>query len=391
MWARSGGGSGRIVTRQSMPPVGAHPEGESHEPYRITVIPARDAESVLPAYRRCEAGALDADPFNDPRAITASAVHDPALRDLRLVCIWRDGELHGLIPLKPTGGFLRGRRWQVPLLDAAATGAPFLHQDAAPGILDTLRDWLAGRGCALAFTALRADTRLAGLLRAPAEQGLVQLRQSCGTQAPGAGPGATAAAAATTTPGMVLDRIGDAGGLRDAVETHLLQEARIAMASGREALVQRSGAANRIRTLTRSLGHDKRCQAFCLRDHTGPRAVALVLHTREQAVLWRMSIDPDAGIAADWMRNRILRAISQRRASVVDASDGFPGTGRLEVIWPVTKTSRAGGFARRLAPHPREGGAPAAGLRPEIRSESRKVKPLEADADRLKRAQSEGA
>jgi hypothetical protein len=357
MWARSSRGAGRTIDQSThahrLPKQGGEPVG----PYTITTLAGRDAEALLSAYRRAEAHALDPDPFMDPAAIAAAAVHERSLRDLRVVCICRDEAVHGLFPLRPAGGFLRERRWEVPLLDPAATGAPFLHREHADTVVETLHGWLARRGLALALTGLAADTRLAELARIHAETGMAQIKHRHPSDT-ATRVGETRDQNDATSAGMVLDRSSDAGSLREAVEFYLFQEAQMAMAAGTEALVQRTGAANGIRALTRSLGRDRRCQAFTLRDHTGPHAVALVLHARDHAVLWRLTVDPDGGISLDWMRKRVLRAVSQRRSqSITDAAICLSKT-RLNLAYPVRSVGRSVDTMRRSQLQGRES-APA--------------------------------
>lgn len=320
MWARSSQGAGRIVDQGAQDRlVQAQAEarmGDSFGAYRITVIPARDAELIGPHLQRAQRLALDPDPFLQPAAMVAAVTHEPALRDLRLLCIWHDDALCGLFPLKPAGGILRKRRWELPLLDPCATGAPFLNRDHAGPVLAAVQGWLAGCGLGLHFAAVAKHSVFRTLLEADAACGKATVRKNdhfpCG--------GSTANPESLSAPapgGMVLDRVSEPAALRQAVEDYLLHESLTAAAEGRNALLQDCSAANRIRAITRGLGHEKRCQAFILRDAAGPKAVALVLYTYGKAVLWRLATDPLAQIPEDWLRARVMRALGQRRETAV--------------------------------------------------------------------------
>lgn len=327
MWARSSQGAGRLVDQGPHDKRGsAHAEsriGDAVGAYRITTIAARDGELIAPHYKQAQRLALDPDPFLQPAAIAAAVTHEPALRDLRLVCIWHDGVLCGLFPLKPAGGILRERRWELPLLDACATGAPFLNRDHAAPVLAALRTWLAGRGLGLHFAAVANRSAFRTLLEADAACGKASVRKH--DRSPG-GSAADPDGLRTPAPGgMVLDRVSEPAALRQAVEDFLLHESLTASGQGRNALLQSSGAANRIRALTRSLGPEKLCQAFVLRDAAGAKAVALILYAHGKAVLWRLATDPQAQIPQDWLRARVMRAIAQRRDTEVHDGVGDHG------------------------------------------------------------------
>jgi|GEM_PF-2154343 len=327
MWARSTQGTGRLVDQDPHDKRGSAPAesrtGDAVGTYRITMIAARDAELIALHYKRAQRLALDPDPFVQPAAIAAANTHEPVLRDLRLVCIWHDDALCGLFPLKPAGGILRKRRWELPLLDPCATGAPFLNQDHAAGVLTALRTWLAGRGLGLHFAAVANRSGFRALLEADAACGTLSVRKH--DRSPGGSAAHPDALRAPAPGGMVLDRVSEPPALRQAVEDYLLHESITAASEDRNALLQNSAAANRIRALTRSLGREKLCQAFVLRDAAGAKAVALVLYAHGKAVLWRLATDPQAHIPQDWLRARVMRAIGKRRDTEVHDGVGDHG------------------------------------------------------------------
>lgn len=339
MWARSSQGAGRVVDHEAhgrMADAQADVRyGESHGAYRITTMAGRDADLIAPHFKRVQKKALDPDPFLQPAAIAAAVTHEPALRDLRLVCIWHDDALCGLFPLQPAGGILRKRRWELPLLDPSATGTPFLNRDHAGPVLAAVQGWLAGRGLGLHFAAVANHSAFRTLLEADAACGKATFRKHDLLPCDGATANAKSLSAAAPG-GMVLDRASEPAALRQAVEDYLLHESLAAATEGRNALLQDCSAANRIRAIARGLGREKFCQAFILRDAAGPKAVALVLYTYGKAVLWRLAADPLAQIPEDWLRARVIRALEQRRDTKVHDSVGADGgaqgnAGRISV------------------------------------------------------------
>lgn len=322
MWARSseGGARGQSGTETALAALRARatPLG----PYRATLTPARAAGPLVEAWAAAEDRALSPDPCLHPDFLAAAARHDPALRDLKLLAIWRDEALCALFPLLPGGVLFARRVWRAPRVDVAASGAPFLARDEAEAALSAALDWLAVRDDEIVFEALDAASPFRTILDLVASRRGLARRVAAPAAGRMADPARLVAPANPT--GAVFERAGEPASLRAAVENHLLLEAREAGAAGRPAVIQQAGAANFIRAVTRQLGRAERCRVFSLRDAAGPLAVAIVLMDGGRATLWRVASDPQRGgdAAKALIAARIARAFERRQGGALARAGG---------------------------------------------------------------------
>lgn len=312
MWARASEGNARGLSgteavlatmRARAAPLGA---------FRATLLPARAATQLAEAYRMVEARALATDPCLHPEFLAAAARHDPALRDLAILALWKGDELCALTPVLPGGSFLSRRVWRVPRIDDVSAGAPFVVLDQAVEAIAATLDWFADREADLVFEDMEADAPFRdALARVCARRSGTPRFVSAGHARPATGRGDAVA----NPTGAVFERAGEPAALRAAVESYLLLDARETARAGRPALIERAGAANLVRAITRQLGRSDRCRVFQLRDAAGPLAVAIVLSDGERSVLWRIASDPERGgeRAKGLLANRVARAVERRR------------------------------------------------------------------------------
>lgn len=317
MWARGSEGAARGLSGTEATLAALRAQAATFGSCRVTLLPARSAAQLVEARRAVEARALAPDPCLHPEFLAAAARHDPALRELSLLVVWRDEELCGMFPFLPGGGLFSRRIARVPRIDPASAGAPFVVGDRAEEATEAALAWFLDRGVDLVFEDLGADAPFRGVLaRVAARRGAIA---RFAVVEPGrTGFAGTGAAVANPT-GAVFERAGEPAALRAAVENLLLLEAREAARAGRVALIERAGAANLVRAVTRQLGRAERCRVFSLRDAAGHLAVAIVLTDGERPLLWRIASDPERGgeRAKALLASRVARTLERGRGGAL--------------------------------------------------------------------------
>ncbi|TVR08036.1 MAG: GNAT family N-acetyltransferase [Salinarimonadaceae bacterium] len=347
MWARSSEGNERGLSGTEVALAAMRARATPVGGFRATLLPARAATQLAEAYRLAEGRALAPDPCLHPEFLAAAARHDPALRDLAILALWKGEDLCALAPILPGGWVFSRRVLRVPRIDMASAGAPFVVREQAEDVVAAALAWFADRGAEPAFEDLDADSPFRGVLERVCARRAAAARLIAA--APARPVAATPAGAGANPTGAVFERAGEPAALRAAVENYLLLEAREAARAGRTALIQQAGAANFVRAVTRQLGRAERCRVFCLRDAAGALAVGIVLTDAQRPVLWRVSCDPERGgeAAKALLANRIARAFERGRGGAL-VGIGPDASGRVSLRVEGRASHGPAGLARRL-------------------------------------------
>ncbi|MBS7705999.1 GNAT family N-acetyltransferase [Chelatococcus asaccharovorans] len=259
---------------------------------------------------------LQENPFYTQAFAASAAQHLPDGRHVTAVLVWGGGQdervLLGLFPvILPRAGIVpaAARLWQPPLM---AFGVPLVDRDNARAVIAAFLDHLGKRGLrgtAVLFPLLAEDGPFAAALRAVIGQTGRQTRVF-GRHRRAILP------ASRHSDGLVtlqtirkrkelrrqLRRLEERGtvsftrasspvAVRDAVESFLAIEASGWKARAGTAILQHAGAVAFLRTMTRRMAHEGRCEVHLL--NIGDRAIAagIVLRSGSEAFFWKIAYD----------------------------------------------------------------------------------------------------
>ena len=259
---------------------------------------------------------LQENPFYTPAFAASAAQHLADGRHVTAVLVWGGAQdarvLLGLFPvILPRAGIVpaAARLWQPPLM---AFGVPLVDRDNAETVITAFLDHLGKRGLrgtAVLFPLLAEDGPFAVALRAVIGE--------TGRQTRVFGRHRRAILPASHNPGSFvtlqtvrkrkelrrqlrrleeLDTVSftracDPVAVRDAVESFLAIEASGWKARAGTAILQHSGAVAFLRTMTRRMAHEGRCEVHVLT--IGRRAIAagIVLRSGNEAFFWKIAYD----------------------------------------------------------------------------------------------------
>lgn len=373
MWARSGISGGDALRHaqagareRAFDPMGsdALPAG----PYRACFIPARQAESLVSAWRKVEAHALVRDPFLHPLLLACVAKHDTALRDLQLLTLWRGETLCGLFPLVAKSRFWR-RSWRIPRPAAAASGAPFLLRNEAGPVFAAACTVLRRRGVRLHLDLSRNETAFRALLQPPTTNPVRTPPAPVHATGPEQDRDLDAGSAAQ------FRCSGDPAFVRAGVE-HLLDcDARHATATGTTPLLRDVGRVNTLRAATRAMAGEKRCRVAVLSEGGSVRAAAIILMTHDRAAIWHSTTDPAHPGAARQLHQRIEAALGRLRETpeLITEDEGDAPRHRLRLTLATQLAGLAGRGADMMLPAQEPAGGARAIARRVRASEERSI------------------
>ncbi|MBS7697108.1 MULTISPECIES: GNAT family N-acetyltransferase [unclassified Chelatococcus] len=259
---------------------------------------------------------LEENPFYTPAFAGPAAQHLPDGRYVTAILVWAGPAaqrmLVGFFPvILPRSGALpaAARLWQPPLM---AFGVPLVDRDRAKAVIAAFLDHLGRRGLrgtGVLFPLLAEDGPFAVALRAVIGETNRQMRVFARHR--------RAILPASSSPDSFvtlqsarkrkelrrqLRRLEDLGAVsftraqapgpvRDAVEQFLAIEASGWKAKAGTAILQQSGDVAFLRTMTRRMAHEGRCEVHVL--NVGQRAIAagIVLRSGDEAFFWKIAYD----------------------------------------------------------------------------------------------------
>lgn len=284
MWARSVGMEG------GYPQAAGPPATDDVGDFKVELRAPRAAGDILTEWHRLEARALEPNIFAGPDFLASAATHAEALRDVKVLLLWRDGMLDGVFPLLPATGGFAARDLHVPQIETGCSGAPLVDGQRPEAVLNAACTWLSSRHSTLIFEGLDPEGPFSALLHGFARQSgrrLVRVEPAKGRLRLEL-QGDIASASGR----IAFERASDPAAIRLAVEEFLVIEAQEALTQGRLALIQAPGQANLVRTVTRQLARRRDCEVFTLRIGGAAAAAALVLIEPKRGVIWRAACDP---------------------------------------------------------------------------------------------------
>ncbi|MBX3540575.1 MAG: GNAT family N-acetyltransferase [Chelatococcus sp.] len=259
---------------------------------------------------------LEENPFYTPAFAGPAVQHLPDGRHVTAILVWggpaEQRVLVGFFPvILPRSGVLpaAARLWQPPLM---AFGVPLVDRDHAQGVIASFLDHLGRRGMrgtGVLFQLLAEEGPFAVALRAVIGETDRQMRVFARHR--------RAILPASSSPGSFvtlqsarkrkelrrqLRRLEDLGTVsftractpvevRDAVERFLALEASGWKARAGTAILQQTGDVAFLRTMTRRMAHEGRCEVHVL--NVGQRAIAagIVLRSGDEAFFWKIAYD----------------------------------------------------------------------------------------------------
>jgi len=352
MWARTGD-YGSAMDSGSVPV--APRKSDQIGEYELELRAPRSAGDILVEWRALMDRAVEPNFFAGPDFLAAATTHLNALRELKVLLIWRGKTLEGAIPLATAPIGFASRDVHAPQLELGCSGAPLIDGKRTDAVLSAACSWLAARHSTVVFEGLSDDSPCRATLEAFAERSGRRLMR---TEHNRFHPVQAAINGSATLPtGSVgddesasLDRALDPAEIRAAVEDYLILEAQDALAAGRSALIQEPGQANLIRTVTRQLGRSKQCQIFTLRLGGRVAASAIVLIEPRRARIWRIVCEPELREypVAALLQSRIARLLTRRIS--IDTVVGLGGSGIEASTYRLSLNSgeKTDSIARRL-------------------------------------------
>jgi hypothetical protein len=285
--------------------------------YDLELRAPRAAGDILVEWRALEQRAVEPNLFAGPDFLAAATTHLDAVRDLKVLLIWRGSLLEGAIPLTSTSMGFTSREVRTPQVEHGCSCAPLLDARNAEAVLAAACTWLASRHGSIVFEGLADDGPFRALLHGFAERTgrrMLRLERESRHHEPTLPGNFAPVATLPVDAGANIDRALDPVAIRAAVEDYLLLEAQDALAHGRPALIQQPGQANMVRTVTRQLGRSKQCQVFTLRLGGRVAASAIILLEPGLARVWKFAADPQLRIypVEDLLKKRVERLLTRR-------------------------------------------------------------------------------
>ncbi len=318
MWAKAGASTGSVggegfqsAQARKLERIGG---------YDLELRAPRASGDILVEWRALEQRAIEPNLFAGPDFLAAATTHLDAVRDLKVLLIWRGSLLEGAIPLTSASMGFTSREVRTPQVEYGCSGAPLLDARNAEAVLAAACTWLAARHGSVVFEGLADNGPFRALLHGFAERTgrrMLQLEQEPHAEMLPPIDNLAPAATLPADAGASIDRALDPVAIRTAIEDYLLLEAQDALAHGRPALIQQPGQANMVRTVTRQLGRSKQCQVFTLRLGGRIAASAIILLEPGLARVWKFAGDPQLrGYPVEELLKKRVERLLTRRASV---------------------------------------------------------------------------
>ncbi|MFC7396179.1 GNAT family N-acetyltransferase [Chelatococcus sp. GCM10030263] len=285
--------------------------------FTVEQRPLRAMAELEAAWTDLASRVLEPNPFYEYAFAAGGGQHLPEGRHVTAVLVWTGNgvtrRLVGFFPvLLPRHSWLAApaRLWRPSLVPL---GVPLVDREQAAGVVGAFLDHLTRRGTRAAgvlfpvvaeedaFAATLTEVARArqfamrhfarhkrAVLRASADAGFISLRS----------------ARKVKELRRQLRRLGEIGqvsftharqpqAVREAVEYFLALEASGWKAAAGTALLQQPGAAAFVRTMTRRLAREGRCEVHLLRLDERPIAAGIVLRSGSKAFFWKIAYDED--------------------------------------------------------------------------------------------------